>query len=136
MGCFFQLSFPVSWRSRARSIVHVTFCQSLAPRRRPRMTQRVAVDSMTSISWPWDWTMARRVIARAAACPEMTSKDRSAAMGCKPTSTPARIAAAASTGLPRNAAGTNDVCTSRSAIWNAADADSAHSPSRRTASDW
>jgi hypothetical protein len=60
-------------------------------------------------SCPAAWTTARSVIAFGAGTPWMLSNARRLAIGLKPSSAPARIAAVASAGLPRYCVGAMEV---------------------------
>src|SRR5438093_170003 len=93
--------------------------------RRPHTMARDAVDSSVQMSWPLDWTRPRRAIADRPAVPWMTCMERSAAIGDRPISWPARIAAVTSSGLFWNALGTNEVRARDWAMLLAATADSA-----------
>jgi hypothetical protein len=76
----------------------------------------VGPDSTISSSWPRDCTTARSVMAFGAGVPLMSSKARRLAIGIRPISTPASIAAVASSGLLRYACGHILVLTTTTAM--------------------
>src|SRR4029077_19493312 len=69
----------------------------------------VVVDSSNQSSWPRLVTRPRWASALEDGRPRMIAIVRSATIGARPSSAPARIAAAIAAGRPRNVSGTNSV---------------------------